>query len=502
MGLRKVLNTIASLVLRGMECQPPLSIASLHQFNQYVERFGRLTTEEYNRAVAYIEMEEPTLMIVAAPPGSGKTYLLYQLASEFGGRRPFVLEAFAGDSFKAKDFAKRLDYLMGSAVASWMHNVLGRHPGGDPVCLLNSSQAVAQALGVRVHFLVLLDEYPLAKLRDDAELEELTSQMLRKLAEIPGYAVHVFITAHYTGDLAALADLLRRRGAVQKYAAVYISPKISLQPGAEGEAKGFLKKLACGAELDWAVAEAATAWLREGGTFRQVVALVRGAVEGARRREPDTQIERELHNAVVDALRKRVREGRYQGPSAPDLYLEDGRCVEVKVRTEPDRVNPAQHAGCGSVVYVSIAPRPLGVKNEVNVRADVYQIVGALREVRGREGAEAYGRVLSAVAEALAAAAAEKLGYARLGEGEPPICGKLRELFSQSPRLTRSQLVQSAAFRALLKELFSPDEDCVKSPKAPCVDEFAKRAHRRYGGPVLSVIGSDVRLGDLCKQTR
>ncbi len=483
-----------------MECQPPLSIASLHQFNQYVERFGKLTTEEYNRAVAYIEVEEPTLMIVTAPPGSGKTYLLYQLASEFGGRWPFVLEAFAGDSFKAKDFAKRLDYLMGSAVASWMHNVLGRHPGGDPVCLLNSSQAVAQALGIRVHFLVLLDEYPLAKLRDDAELEELTSQMLRKLAEIPGYAVHVFITAHYTGDLAALTDLLRRRGAVQKYATVYISPKISLQPGAEGEAKEFLKKLACGAELDWAVAEAAVAWLREGGTFRQVVALVRGAVEGSRKQASDAQVENELHNAVVYALKKRMREREYPGPSRPDLYIDDGRCVEVKVRSEPGRVNPAQHAGCASVVYVSVTPRPLGVPNEVNVKTDVHQIVGALRDIRVREGEKAYGRVLSALAEILASAAAEKLGYARREEAEPPLCGKLREIFSQTSRLTRADLVRSAAFKALLREVFTVGEDCVKSPRAPCVDEFVKRTTERFGKPALRVVGSNVYLGDLCRQ--
>ncbi|MGC8583859.1 MAG: hypothetical protein ACP5MH_09030 [Thermoproteus sp.] len=488
-------------MLRRMRCPPPYSISGLLQYEQFVSQFGKLVTDVYNAVSAYMEEGQLSLVVVAAPPGSGKTYLLYQLASEYGRRWPAVLEQMQGDPQKASEFAEQLEYKLGSAVYRWIHDVLGRDVGcKDPVCVLYVLQAAAVALERQIHLLVLLDEYPLDSLGNDSKLAKDTEIMLKRLAEMPGFATHVVITAHYQGDWNSFLSRVGR-GALEKYHVVRWFDRIALAPGFEKDAEEFVKRLACGVQLDRFVAQTGVEMLRSGYNFRHVITFVFGASEGAKKRAADVQVERELHDAVVNAIRSNVKEGRYQGPSRPDVYTDDGRCIEVKVRADARGVNVLQHAGCDTI-YVTISPEPVGVKNEIHVRADVHQLVQGLAHLRNR-GDDVYRGVLAIMARAIAAEVLQKIGLKKPEPKQPAFCEKLREIFREKPRPTRSELVRSAAFKAIVREILAGvDEACVKAVRADCVDAFAERTEKLYGRSAVRVRGSTVELGDLCREGR
>jgi hypothetical protein len=486
-----------------MQCPPPLSVTSLKEYEEYVRRFGKLVTDVYNTVTAYIEEEAPSLIFVIAPPGSGKSHLLYQLESEYGRQWPTVFTYLHSDPKSALDFASQLELKLGLAVSKWLYDVLGKPVEcKDPVCILTAVQAVATALGRPVHVLMLLDEYPIRYLGEDPQLARETEVLLKKLAEMPGFIPHVVVTAHYQGDWSVLANRLGR-GALEKYREVKWFGRISLAPGFEKEAEEFVRRLACGVQLDGLVARIGAEMLREGYTFRHVIFFVTGAVEGAKKRTADVQVEREIHDAVVDALKSGLKVGRYQGPSKPDIYTEDGLCIEIKVRAEAGGINPLQHAGCNTV-YVTISPEPLRVKNEIHIKADVYQLVHALMRLRGSErgfGDSIYRGVLGMLAKAIVAEALKKIGVAPAEEGQPSLCEKLRKIFRDNPRPNRSDLVKSAEFKLIAKEIFAGrNEDCIKNMRADCVNAFSELTLKIYGKPAVRVRGSTVELGDLCKE--
>ncbi len=482
-----------------MQCPPPYSISALREYEEYTRRFGRLVTDVFNAVTAYVEEGISSLTVIAAPPGSGKTYLLYQLESEYGRQWPTVLEHMHAEPKSAVNFANQLEFRLGSALSKWLHDVLGRDMGyKDPGCLLSAVQAAATALGRPIHLLVLLDEYPIRYLGEDPLLARETETMLKKLAEMPGFIPHIVMTAHFQGDW---SDFVNRigRGALEKYREVKWFGRIALAPGFEKDAEEFVKRLACGVQLDDIVARTGAEMLRSGYTFRQVISLVTGAAEGVKKRAVDIQAERDIHDAVVSALRNNLREGRYQGPSRPDVYTEDGRCIEVKVRAEAGGVNVLQHVGCDTI-YVTISPEPLRLKNEVHVKADVHQLTQALSRLR-IYGDSVYRGALNIVANAVAAEVLKKIGAAPTEQRRPPLCQKLREIFREKPRPNRSDLVKSPAFKSIAREVFAGrNEECIKYMRADCVDVFAELTAKIYGKPAVRVRGSTVELGDLCRE--
>ncbi|MGC9052171.1 hypothetical protein, partial [Pyrobaculum sp.] len=414
---------------------------------------------------------------------------------------PYLLEHMHGDLQRAREFVSQLEQKIAGAIHMWIHNVSGRSLlCRDHVCALEVAQAVATALGKPIHMLILLDEYPLEALAKDDKLAKDTEIMLKRLAEIPGLVVHIVVTSHYNMDLAVLVNRIGR-GAVEKYHSIKAFDRISLAPGFEKDAEEFVKRLACD-QLDRFATHASIEMLKNGYVFRHIMAFVLGAVKGAKKRIVDNQIERDLHDAVINTLKLAVKWKPYHGPSVPDVYTEDGTCIEVKVRATAKDVNPLQHADCGKTIFLTVSPQTVGVKNEINIKTDVHQLVGGLAELKTHGGDIIYRGVLNIIAKVVAAEALQRIGVKTHESAQPAFCEKLKQLFAEKPRPSRSELMKSAVFRAIIRDVLPDVDGCVKSGRAECVDLFAKRTQEMYGKAAVRVRASTVELGDLCKEAK
>jgi len=497
----------------------PLSIRSPEEYRRYVERFGKLPTSTFNEISGLVESEERGLYFLLMPPGSGKTFLLYQLREEFARRGPVLLRSFSSSLENFQAFVSSIDRELARSVAAWVQSVTGRSLHSDTADVLTIAGAVATAANASIPFVLLLDEVPLSGEKPEQlkTLADCLESLLRRADGLGGFRVHIVIASHAVSeDLSRkLLDELRIRGGVQRFSQVRTYTKMELAPGFEGEAVAFVGRLAGGAPLDPFILRTAVEMLKRGFVFRQLVTFV----EGATRRARSVDLERDIHTAIVEKLRSELRkrgfgEGRASVPSRPDLVLADGTCIEVKVRAGAPDVNPAQHAGCAKKLYVLVSPEPADVPGAqiVHARANVEQMVSALETLKMREGKGAYEGALALLAETVVATVLEKLAPSPPEAKPDPrvqlLCSKLSEIFEGRPALSRTDVANSAAFKAILRELapLAPKElreeleSCLKKPKAGCVDLLAKVTEKVYGRTALKVSGSKVTLGPLCSR--
>ena len=509
----------------------PLSIKSAEEYRRYVEAFGKLPTTTFNEIVSFIESEERGLYLLLMPPGSGKTFLLYQLREEFHRRGPVLLNSFSSSAERFQAFVSMLDRELAHSVAAWVREVTGKNIHLDSPEILHIAGSVAIATGTSIPLLLLLDEVPLSD-ENPERFKILVSSfesLLRHVDGLGGFRVHVVVTSHaVSADLSGrFFEELTARGGLQRFSVTRSYTKMELAPGFEAEAAEFVKKIAGGVQLDPLVLGAAIEMLKRGFVFRQLVKFVDGArrrfLDDTRRRSRSVDIERDLHMAIVDELKSKlrergVREGRAGIMSRPDLVLADGTCVEVKVRAGTPEVNPVQHAECSKKLYVLVSPEGVSVPGAqlVHIKADVEQIVSALNTLRDPGEETAYKGALRILAEAVAAQVLDRLRpqpqVEQLDARARFLCSKLSELFRETPVLNRGEIAQSAVFKSILKELLqvAPKdlrdelEECARArkPKAGCVDTLAKATEKIYGRTALKVEGSKVTLGPLCSGGR
>lgn len=498
----------------------PLSIKSAEEYRRYVETFGKLPTRTFNEISGYVESEDRGLYLLLMPPGSGKTFLLYQLREEFYRQGPILLNSFGGSLERFQEFVNALDAELARAVAAWINVVTGRSIQSIPD-VLTIAGAVAIAANANIPLILLLDEVPLSE-ESGERFKALVSNfesLLRRVDGLGGFKVHILLTSHaVSADLSEkLFDELRARGGLQRFSVVRPFTKMELAPGFEAEATGFVKRLVGGAPLDPLVLRTAVEMLKRGFVFRQLVTFM----EGTKRRARFTDLERDLHKAIVEKLREElrrrgIREGKLEISSRPDLVLADGTCIEVKVRAGIPEVNPLQHAECAKRLYIIVSLETVNVPGAqiVHIKADVERIVSALDTLRSREGREAYRGALAILAEATAASALEKLVPQPQAEQLDPrmrfLCSKLGEFFKEERVATKSDIAHSASFKQILKEIadVAPEElkaeleNCLKmkKPRVSCVDTLAKVIEKVYGKTALKVEGSKVTLGPLCSK--
>uniref|UniRef100_A0A7J3X6S8 Uncharacterized protein n=1 Tax=Thermofilum pendens TaxID=2269 RepID=A0A7J3X6S8_THEPE len=497
----------------------PLSIKSAEEYRRYVGTFGKLPTKTFNDIIGYIESEERGLYFLLMPPGSGKTFLLYQLMEEYRRRGPVLLHSFSSSVERFQHFAGVLDRELAHSVAAWIREVTGKNIHLDNPEILLIAGAVATATGTSIPLLLLLDEVPLSE-ENPERFKALVSSfesLLRCIDNLGGFKVHIVITSHaVSADLSErFFDEVRARGGLQRFSAVQPFTKMELAPGFEAEAAEFVRKLAGGVLLDPLILRTAVEMLKRGFVFRQLVTFV----DGARRKARSVDLERDLHMAIVNGMKSKlkergVREGRIDILSRPDLVLADGTCIEVKVRAGTPEVNPVQHAECSKRIYVLVSPEPVSVPGAqvVHVKADVEQVVSALNTLRSREGERAYKGALAILAEAIATTVLEKMVPQPQPQAElldqrvRSLCSKLSKLFGETPVLSRTDTVRNAFFKEILREVAraAPEElkveleRCLDKPKAGCVDTLAKATEKIYGRTALKVEGSKVMLGPLC----
>lgn len=494
------------------QCKIPHSIRSLKEYNDYVSRFGYLVTDVYNRISGLLE-EDSGVYFILARPGSGKTFLLFQLQSDYQNKMPVIHESFSHGVERAREFVNRVEEVVARRVSHWLQGILGRDLDGcEGRGLLRTVGAVSKVLGSPIRLLVLVDEFPLAEV-------QLLEELLRRLDGLEGFNVHVVVTGHLLEDIPDLyLDKLRERGAVQRYRNVSVFTSINVDAGHEDDALKFVEKLSsCGggpSPLDSIVKEAAVKMLKDNRlVFRHVARFIEGALE-AHRRDNYRQIqgeETDLHDGLVEELRRRWRalaEKPKNLASKPDLILPDETCVEVKVRMDPTTINTLQHAGCKKVLYVVVSPQTPQIPS-LHIKADVAQIASALRRLREVEGEDVYKIALSAVVERLAEEVDKKRGInqVKLPQHVSSLCQKVSEIIGNQ-RVTRSQLAKSAYFAEIVDMVLayqnlSADhkkelQECRKERKADCVVLLARLTERLYGKSLLKVSGSQVAIGPLC----
>ena len=494
-------------------CRIPHSIRSLNEYNDYVSRYGYLVTDVYNRISGLLE-EDSGVYFILARPGSGKSFLLFQLQSEYLYKMPVIHESFSHGVERAREFVNRVEEVVARRVSYWLQSILGRDLDGcEGRGLLRAIGAVSKVLGSPIRLLVLVDEFPLAEV-------QLLEELLRRLDGLEGFNVHVVVTGHLPEDVPNVyLDKLRERGAVQRYRNVAVFTSINVDAGHEDDALKFVEKLSsCGegpSPLDSIVKEAAVKMLKDNRlVFRHVARFIEGALE-AHRRDSYRQIqgeEAELHDRLVEELRRKwgaLAEKPKSLASKPDLILPDETCVEVKVRVDPATINTLQHAGCKKVLYVVVSPQTPQIPS-LHIRADVAQIASALRKLREVEGHDVYKIALSAVVERLAEEADRKRGVSqvRLPQHVSSLCQKVRVIIG-SQRVTRSHLAKSASFTEIVDMVLADQnlsaeqkkelQICRRERRADCVELLARLTERLYGKSLLKVSGSQVAVGPLCE---
>jgi hypothetical protein len=488
----------------------PLSIRSVEEYRNYTRIYGKLPTKTFNDIVGHIESDDKGLYLLFMPPGSGKSFILFQLLDEFYRRGPVLFESFSNSSEKFRDFVNALEVRAAQAVAHWVHTVTGKTIGWNNPDLITVASAIIEAASVHTPLLFLLDEVPIDK--DESKLGETSSTLetlLRKADGIPGFKIHVVISSHAVTELSdRLFDELRKRGGLSRYNAVLTFNKVELAPGFEDEAREFVKKLASGSQLDPYLAGTAVEMLKRGLVFRHVIRLI----DGARRREASVDLERDLHHAIVSELGRKLPLGKANISSRPDLVLVDGTCVEVKVRVSAPDLNPLQHAECPKKLYIIVAPESQNVQGArvIHRKADVAQIVSALQALK-TEDKKTYEGVLGILGQTIVNTILPDL--TQEPKPQPPqdnrvrlICTILSKMFRESKIQKRADISKSSVFKALLRELapITPAEykeqleRCMKKPTATCVDLASNITEKAYGKTIFRIEGSKVSPGNFC----
>jgi hypothetical protein len=490
----------------------PLSIKSVEEYRRYVKTYGKLPTKTFNDIVGHIESVNRGLYLLLMPPGSGKSFILFQLLDEFTAKGPVLFESFSNSSEKFKSFVNTLEVRLAQSIANWVHTVTGKTIGGNNPELLTVASAIAEATDAHIPLLFLLDEVPLE--REESKLEENIQYMetfLRKADGLAGFKIHVVLTSHaISADLKEkLFDKLRERGGLQRYNIVLTFNKVELAPGFENEARDFVKKLAQGFLLDPYLVDTAVEMLKRGFVFRHVIRLI----DGARRREASVDLERDLHHALVGELEKKLPQGKANISSRPDLVLVDGTCIEVKVRVSAPDINPLQHAECPKKLYIIVAPESQNIQGArvIHRKADVAQIVSALQALKA-EDKKTYEGVLGILAQTIVTSILPDI--TQVPKPQPVlednrirlICATLSQMFRDSKAQTRSYIAKSSVFKALLHELapITPAEykeqleKCMKNPVASCVDLASDISEKVYGKTIFRIEGSKVYIGNFC----
>jgi hypothetical protein len=493
-----------------------LALRTSQDYRAYVECFGVLPTQEFNKIWASIEDEEvhSAVYFIVAPPGSGKTFLLLRLKEEFEKRAkgPVIYYPFFGDAEQLGGFVSNFETHAAEAVMDWVKKVLGRsvkYAGCPPDVVLGIASAMRVVLGRKVPLLVLLDEVPA-----DAEKIE---QLLRTVYNY-GLDPYVVISLHTPKELDAVMSDSMARGGITRYRHVETIKQITLATGGDKEAEEFIERLSGGAiKPDGAVGRVAVEMLRRGFGIRSVLTFVLGASRRPLGGSILQSYEKILHDAVVAKLAAKLGMARAEHcrraqriASKPDFFFKDCTCVEVKVRSGDDEI-PPQHA-CDKILYVVISPRPppAPLPHVVHVQADVPRLLSGYDEVRKKLQAPEDAKLMELMAEVLSEVAVAKIrGTPPLPPDVEEICSTLSRIFGSRDSLSRYNLVKTPDFKRLMEKLANKSAaykekllDCVKKPLAACVDDFAGAVREVYGAELLKLDGSTVYLicGDRRRQ--
>jgi len=504
----------SSLGLSAFECALDryLSIKSEEDYRKYAECFGVLPTQEYNEIWADIEDEgkHGGLYILAAPPGSGKSFLLARLAAEFrkDRRGPVLYESFASVRERFARFVEDAVARAITAIGEWIHAVTGSAPGDMPPEFIGLLMKALRAkrLVRRFPFLVLLDEVPPDYGRID--------QLLRSLDAL-GLDTYVVMTLHEAFEINEVEKALSINGGSQRFGEFKIFPRITLAVGHDDDAEFFIRRLMNG-RGDAVAEDVAVEMLKRGlgirnavvfamGVGRQLDGSILGAYEANLSRKIEERLRMKVKTAPPELCRKELKIA-----SRPDLFLQDCTCVEVKVLSNGDAI-PPQHS-CDKVLYAVVSPeRPEAPGALVHVKADVARLVAGFDEVRKRSPQEVADALLGIMADVLAEKIAEQIEPPRT---PPPreaveVCERLAELLKDG-KPSRSNLASKAGFKQLVLDFAEKHgglEDCVREIKAKkkrisaaCVDKFAEALWRAYKVETLKIDGTTVALSNFCKE--
>ena len=500
------------------ELDRSLAISASQYYRDYRDCVGILPTQQFNQIWAALEDEElhSALFVIAAPPGSGKTFLLHTLREEFekSGRGPVIFRMFSGDRESFASFTSNFEAELVQSIGHWVNRVTGReiHYGCPPAAVLSLLATVREVARQKIPVLILLDEAP-------ADVDKL-EQLLRRVASY-GLDPYVVISLHELKDLDAVIKGLASKGGIGRFSKVEYFKAIELAPGHDEVAREFFAKIV-GGRWDEVAEQVALEMLHRGFGIRSVISFLLGirrpVLSGPRLQSAEV----ELHKRIVGALGRKLKTAspeacRLKTPSRPDLVLADCTCVEVKVRKGGrEDVNPAQHI-CDRLIYIVVSPIEMKVPGAevIHIKVDVERLLSGYEAVVNKMH-DAAGEVLSLVAEIVAEEAVKEINKRR-GIVEKThlevakLCATLREAIKGEGPVTRSQLTKSSPFKALIKELAekpTPYKDklleCAKrgNPPADCVDLFAKATQTLYKASVLKIVQSYVYLGDVCTAQR